>query len=100
MGKAFEESFYKRRRFCSSPPYSYNRAAGGQSRVSKAVIGRFLPFQNGRYWPVAAFREGQLWVDSCRPRVAAYDPGCVKTPAIVQPFDRRDRGGDDHEAIH
>jgi hypothetical protein len=72
----------------------------GESRVSKAVIGRFLPFQNGRYWPVAAFRGGQLWVDSCRPRVAAYDPGCVKTPAIVQPFDRRDRGGDDHEAIH
>lgn len=36
----------------------------GKSRVSKAVIGRFLPFQNGRYWPLADRREGQLWVDS------------------------------------
>ena len=32
----------------------------GESRVSKAVIGRFLPFQNGRYWPVAALHEGLL----------------------------------------
>ncbi len=44
----------------------------GESRVSKAVIGRFLPFQNGCYWPVAAFREGQLWVDSGLPTLKGF----------------------------
>lgn len=42
MGKAFEESFYKRRRFCSSPPYSYNRAAGGRKSRIEGSYQSFL----------------------------------------------------------
>lgn len=60
MGKAFEESFYKRRRFRSSPPYSYNRAAGGRkSRIE------------GSYRSFPAIPERPLLAGSCLSRRAA-----------------------------
>jgi len=36
-----------------------------ESRVSKAVIGRFLPFQNGRYWPIAVSQRVSKGIEPC-----------------------------------